>query len=129
MSARDILAGVGDFVKRHTGHLWTALCLALVGWSAYNLGLIMARHGVAPLQEAAVFQARQGAVPSVQNSSAPKPVHTDLRVVVTTASKSMKYHYSWCPGAAKIKPANQQWFATAGEAEAKGYSLAGNCTK
>lgn len=43
--------------------------------------------------------------------------------------KSNKYHYSWCSSWKKIKPENQVWFNSDKEAEAAGYTLAGNCTK
>lgn len=57
----------------------------------------------------------------------PKPL--DMRVVVSKASDSKKYHYSWCSSWKKIKPENQVWFNSDKEAEAAGYTLAGNCTK
>lgn len=38
------------------------------------------------------------------------------------------YHYPWCAGAARIAPENQRWFASAGAAQAQGYSAAKNCT-
>lgn len=44
------------------------------------------------------------------------------------ASKSgTKYHLTSCPGAKQIKPENKITFATRSEAEAAGYSPAGNC--
>lgn len=54
--------------------------------------------------------------------------HTDPRVVASKASSSKKYHFSWCPGAVKIKAENRVWFPTAAAAQAAGYSLAGTCT-
>ena len=128
-----MVSETGDWVKRHRGHLWTAFCLALVGWSAYNMGVISGRSGTLPLQEVPLIQARAGIV---SQTSAPVPTgnrgvspqHTDARVVVSKASSSKKYHFSWCPGAAKIKTENQVWFPTADAAQAAGYSLAGNCT-
>ncbi|MEK7579067.1 MAG: hypothetical protein AAB460_00855 [Patescibacteria group bacterium] len=38
-----------------------------------------------------------------------------------------KWHYPWCPGAQTIKEENKVWFASEKEAEAAGYSKAGNC--
>lgn len=44
------------------------------------------------------------------------------------ASKNGKaYHFPWCSGAQRIKPANQVWFETKEAAEAAGYLPAGNC--
>ncbi len=38
-----------------------------------------------------------------------------------------KYHYPWCGSAKQIKEENKIWFATRAEAEAAGYTPAGNC--
>ena len=51
----------------------------------------------------------------------------DTRVVAS--KNSDKYHYTWCAGAKKIKEENKVWFSSAEEAESKGYTLAGNCSK
>ncbi len=124
-----IVAKIGDWVKAYRGHLWTALCLALIGWSAYNLGVAAGKNGGRTLQEVTAVQLRTGIV---SQTPAPRggggPSHADTRVVVSKASSSKKYHYSWCPGATKIKPENQQWFPTAEAAQAAGYTIAGNCT-
>jgi hypothetical protein len=108
--------------------------VALVGWSAYNLGLVRAHRGVEPLQEAAVFKPREGIVsqtPAKAGKGIPQPTadKSDQRVVVSKSSSSKKYHRTWCPGAKQIKEANRIWFPTADDAEAAGYSLAGNCTE
>ncbi len=38
-----------------------------------------------------------------------------------------KWHYPWCSSAQTIKEENKIWFASEKEAEAAGYSKAGNC--
>ena len=44
------------------------------------------------------------------------------------ASKnSNKYHLPWCSGAARITEENKIWFSSKEEAEAAGYTPAGNC--
>lgn len=44
------------------------------------------------------------------------------------ASKnSDKYHLPWCSGAVRISEENKIWFASKEEAEAAGYTPAGNC--
>lgn len=44
------------------------------------------------------------------------------------ASKnSDKYHLPWCSGAQRITEENKVWFDSKQEAEAAGYSPAGNC--
>lgn len=41
--------------------------------------------------------------------------------------KGSKYHFPWCPGAKQMNEENKIWFATKEEAEAAGYTPAGNC--
>ena len=53
----------------------------------------------------------------------------DLRVVASKSSMSKKYHFLWCPSAEKIKEENKIYFSSDQEAESRGYTLAGNCTK
>lgn len=129
--AGAIVAVIGDFVKRHREHLWTGFLLALVGWSAYNLGLVRAQSGARPLQEAGVFRAGDSPVspsPSAKQGSTKSAIDkSDTRVVVSKTSTSRKYHHSWCAGAKQIKEANRVWFPTEQAAIDAGYSLAGNC--
>ncbi len=133
-----IIAKAGDFVKRRRNLLWQGFLLALIAWSAYNLGVLGARHGVKPAQEAALFQQRdsivsQTAGPSTSSGQGSitktSKDRSDPRVVASRTSKSKKYHHTWCPGYSQIKESNRLWFPTAAAAEAAGYSLAGNCAK
>ena len=131
--ATAMVPKIQGWVKAHQGHLWTALIVGLVAWSAYNLGIIRGRAGATPLQEAAVFRAREGIVPQAsvaagQGSQKPGPDRSDLRVVVSKSSSSKKYHHSWCASGKKIKEENRVWFPSAEAAQAAGYTLAGNCT-
>ncbi|HTP57109.1 MAG TPA: hypothetical protein VMJ72_02435 [Candidatus Paceibacterota bacterium] len=126
----SIIPKAGEWVKRHRNILWTGLCLILVAWSTYNLGIIAGRTGDVPLQDAAAVHLRTGIVSQTPDaSSGGASSHNDPRVVASKASTSKKYHFTWCPGASKIKAENQLWFPTAAAAESAGYTLAGNCTK
>jgi hypothetical protein len=129
-----MVARIEDFVKRVGPHLWTALWVVLACWSGYNLGLIRASTSTRPAQEAAMFRIRSSVVSqtpqaSGKGSTAPPANHTDPRVLASKASAGKKYHFTWCPGAIKIKEANRLWFPTAQAAQAAGYTLAGNCTQ
>ena len=124
----NMIAKIGDWVKRHQRDIWTGLCLALIGWSAYNVGVIRGHLVTStPAQESTTEQVtpelRAQAVP--ERSSA--PVHTDPRVVVSKSSNTKKYHYTWCTSGQKIKEENKLWFPTAQAAQVAGYTLAGNC--
>jgi len=128
----DIVTKIGDWVKDHRDWIWTGVLIALAAWPAYNLGLLRAQRGSQPLQEASLFRAREGIVPraaSAGQGSAPIVDKSDPRVVVSKSSKSMKYHHVWCAGAQQIKESNQVWFPSAADAQAAGYSLAGNCSE
>lgn len=124
-----IIAKIGDWVKRHQRDIWTGLCLVLIGWSAYNVGVIRGYLATtAPTQEDNISeqvtpQLRAQAVPE----QAKAPAHTDPRVIVSKSSTSKKYHYTWCTSGQRIKEENKVWFPTAQAAEAAGYTLAGNC--
>jgi hypothetical protein len=128
-----MIAKIGDWVKRHRRDLWIGLCIALATWSAFNVG--RARG----LQEAHIAsQSPEKTDPGSETPRPPSitirtksipPVRTDLRVVASKSSSSKKYHFTWCPGASKIKGVNKIWFDTETAAQAKGYTLAGNCTR
>lgn len=48
---------------------------------------------------------------------------------IVASKNSDKYHYSHCPGAKQISEDNRITFQSPEDAEASGYSLAGNCKK
>lgn len=48
--------------------------------------------------------------------------------VVIGSKNGTRYHYGHCPGTKQIKEGNKIVFSSVQEAEAAGYSLAGNCT-
>lgn len=133
-AVKVIIARIGDFVKRHRDHTWQGFVLALVAWSAFNLGIIGSRKGATPAQEAALLQPRNAIVSQATTSTKQGTVKTaidrsDPRVVTSKTSSSKKYHHAWCSSGQRIKPENQVWFPTAAAAQAAGYSLAGNCTE
>ncbi|MEK7638369.1 MAG: hypothetical protein AAB375_03020 [Patescibacteria group bacterium] len=129
------IANIVAFVKRHRDRLWRGFIVALVAWSGYNVGIISARNGVKPAQDATIFQTRAAIVsqtprPLGQGSTTPKSSRTDdPRVVASKSSKTKKYHHPWCAGATQIKEANRLWFSTALAAQQAGYTLAGNCSE
>jgi hypothetical protein len=46
---------------------------------------------------------------------------------VVASKAGTNYYLPWCKGALKLKPENQLWFASAQEAENKGYTPAKGC--
>jgi len=125
---------MGEFVKHRREYLWRLCILGLIGWSAYNIGLIRAQSGVQPAQTAPLIRTRESVVSQTaeypgQGSTAIRTDRSDPRVVVSKSSSSKKYHHAWCSSGQRIKEENRVWFPTAADAQAAGYSLAGNCTE
>ena len=123
-----------SLIKSYQYHLFLAICITLISFISYNLGRISI-NDKSPLkitEGANIYKAATVDINGDNNGAvAPKvtPKPLDLRVVVSKASDSKKYHYSFCNTWKKIKVENQLWFNSDKEAEAAGYTLAGNCTK
>lgn len=130
---KTIIARIGEFVKRRQEALWRLLVLSLISWSTYNLGLLHAQRGGNPAQSSAILKVRDSIVSHTpvpgqgSASGTQRPPHDDIRVVASKTSSSKKYHFSWCSSGQRIKEANRIWFPTAQDAQAAGYTLAGNC--
>jgi len=127
---------ISNLIKSSQYHIFLALCIGLISFVSYNLGKIDALKK-SPLK------IEQGLLGKVQGQDQKANIYSatadsqsstvslkklDTRVVVSKASTTRKYHHTWCASASKIKPENQVWFNTAAEAEAQGYTLAGNCS-
>jgi hypothetical protein len=106
--------------------LFIGICLVITSGIGYNIGRIQALHSLpAPgEQEANVFSSVEQ---SLDGTALPTAIPLDPRVVVSKASSSKVYHYSWCSGGKRIKESNRLWFPTEADAIAAGYTLAGNC--
>ena len=104
------------------------VCLSLVIGIGYNLG-----HAWAKTRTEQSLLTVDKTKPTNQAKITPKkPAITatprDSRVVVSKASKSKLYHYTYCGGAKQIKESNKIYFSSAAAAEVAGYTLAANCT-
>src|SRR5688500_6925308 len=124
-----MLTKILAFVKGVQYELFLIVCVALIAFTSYQLGL-RSSHRKLPLtieQNAAIFQAAQGKAGeslSLKNTpSAPR----DPRVVVSKSSTSKKYHFTWCSSGQRIKEENKIWFANETLAQQAGYTLADNC--
>ena len=124
----NILAKIIQTVKNRQKDIFLGLCLILISTISFNLGRINALNKT-PIKitgQANVYQATIGnqAVNNPKNTpTQPK----DPRVVVSKASTTKKYHFTWCPGAKQIKESNKLWFENDIDAQKAGYTLAGNC--
>ena len=129
-----MLGKIINLVKSFQHQIFLGICITLIAFVSFNLGKISSHEtGSIKITEGANIYKATG----IKNSSdinteitpkaTPKPL--DLRVVVSKASDSKKYHHTWCNSWKRIKVENQIWFNSAEEAERAGYTLAGNCTK
>ena len=130
-----MVAKIFNWVKSSQYHLFLVLCIGLISFVSYNLGRIDALEK-SPLKigtsnvgkagdnnlKADVFETSNSTSTSTGNS----PKKLDTRVVAS--KNSDKYHYTWCAGSGKIKEENKVWFNSDKEAEARGYTLARNCS-
>ena len=130
-----MLSKITNFIKSAQYHIFLAVCIILISIISFNVGKINALHKI-PLtitenqnqnqnQKADIYSASTKSNTTLKQNVAP----VDNRVVVSRASTTRKYHHVWCASASKIKEANKLWFNSAQEAEAVGYTLAGNFTK
>ena len=124
----NILAKILNQVKLHQKDIFLGFCIILISTISFNIGRINALNKT-PIKvtgEANVYQAAAGN--SVLNKPKTTPVQPkDLRVVVSKASTTKKYHFTWCAGAKQIKESNKLWFDNESLAQKAGYTLAGNC--
>lgn len=130
----NILAKFIQIVKQNQYHIFLAICIVLISFISFNMGKIASNEKGsikitegANIYKAATTEHGKNETSTATPKATPKPL--DLRVVVSKASDSKKYHYSFCNTWKKIKPENQVWFNSDKEAEAAGYTLAGNCSK
>ena len=121
-----------DKIKTYQYQLFLSLCVCLVAFIGYNLGKINSidKQPLKITTGANIYSAiKTDTQKELSSSDTPKPVPKILDTRVVVSKNSDKYHYTWCSGAKKIKPENQIWFDSDKEAESKGFTLAGNCTK
>ncbi len=120
----NILAKIAEFVKLHKRDLFLGICMILIAYIGYGIGRVNT-HKTPEESAANIYKAESSKELPPPVKIAPKP--KDSRVVASKSSTSKKYHFTWCPGAKKIKEANKLWFPTETDAQKAGYTLAGNC--
>ena len=129
-----MLQKIIDKIKTYQYQIFLAVCISTIAFISFNLGKIATNEkGSIKITEGAnIYKAasvEDGGDEDVLITPKTTPKPLDLRVVVSKASDSRKFHYSWCGSWKKIKPENQLWFETEAEAIKAGYTLAGNCTR
>lgn len=95
--------------------LFVCLLLGVVSVASFGLGRLSERSLV-PAREIAP------AVVTMHESESLSDTQT-----VVVSKNGTKYHLPWCPGAKQMNENNKVYYANTAEAEAAGYSAAGNC--
>lgn len=104
------------------------LIIILVGLASFALGRLSAAPEKPPVEvtTASVFQAREEPDEGQKNRG-DNPPAAEAQELYVGSQNSDKYHLPWCSGAQRIHEENKVWFSSKQEAEAAGYSPAGNC--
>ena len=131
-----MLAKFLNLIKSNQYSIFLAFSIGLFSFISYNLGQIDALQQT-PIKivegggsKAGSNNLKADIYSATQTETLNNKVETKVLDTRVVASKnSDKYHYTWCAGAKKIKEENKVWFSSAEEAESKGYTLAGNCSK
>ena len=125
MSIKEIYLKIKSWIEIHGGteRLFIAVVVVLVGVTSFGLGRVsivdMPQEEVVPVTSLAE---REEVYPQEIEES--KPSHIGNYV---GSKNSDKYHLPWCGGAQRISTENKVWFESKEEAEAAGYTPAGNC--
>ena len=122
-----------DFIKRFISDDVTfyGLLLLLVGLTSFGLGrwsMVDIKTGQqrASIVYSEVYSGVETAADEDAFASSPAAAQTSTGKYVASKNGS-KYHLPWCPGAQQMKEENKVWFSSKEEAEAAGYTPAGNC--
>lgn len=115
--------------------LFYSVLIVLIGVTAFGLGRWSVDGEPQSNQPASIIFSSDNNTLSENSSPETKNVVSGASDVgsVTTAGmyvgskNSDKYHLPHCSGAQRIKESNKVWFASKEEAEAAGYTPAGNC--
>lgn len=118
-----------QLIKLYQSELILSAAIVLITITSFNLGKITAYQSLkTPVTITQPDNSKQVTADSKVPAVSQKPVK-DPTVVASKKSKSKLYHFTWCPGVAKIAAANKITFPTEAAALAAGYTLAGNCKK
>lgn len=123
-----------DFLKIHQSNIILAISIVLITIISFNLGQIAERNSLkTPISikdgpGVAEVGDRRMATSATSQTAATKD-KTNLTVVASKKSSTKYYHFTWCPGASKIAPANKITFSNESAAITAGFTLASNCQK
>jgi len=113
-------------VKTHQSDIILTITIVLISITSFNLGkMSVLKVSKSPIS---ITQPGNTTQSGFKPTTSAKP--TPIRDQTVVASKNSKlYHFTWCPGAAKIADKNKLTFPNEAAAIAAGLTLASNCTK
>lgn len=118
------------FVKQYQSDIILGIAIVCITIISYNLGRMSAGGGAGDALVPVSGNTAVALDKTLNNLSPTSAPHNqDPRVVVSKASSSKLYHFTWCSGAKRISEKNKLYFPTESAAISAGYSLAGNCQK
>lgn len=131
-----MLSKIFNFIKTYQSDVVLSIGVALITITSYNLGKISAYKSIkSPITADETGNAQNivrheiGERGEEQTSTRKTSIQRDQSVVASKKSQSKLYHFTWCPGAAKIANQNKITFPNEAAAIAAGFKLASNCTK
>ena len=120
---RETYEKIKHLVRSLGSDAWIIAIVVLVALASFGLGRLSVLYA-----EKGDFEV---VYPHQQSASASEalPVGTTAQNggAYVASKTGAKYHLPWCSGAQRIKNSNKIYFATKAEAEAAGYTPAGNC--
>lgn len=128
-----MISKIANLIKCYQYQVFLTACMLLIAFTGYNLGRINAneKRPIKIENGANIYSAIKSSeiADQGQGTTSLRTPTKKLDTRVVASKNSDKYHYTWCSGANRIKEENKVWFASDKEAESRGYTLAGNCTK
>ncbi|MDP3779043.1 MAG: hypothetical protein Q8R30_03330 [bacterium] len=109
--------------KNNRSDLFIAGIIFFTGMASFGLGRISVLW-----ESPAPLFVEQGSDESAQASGRQAKEDTQLDKRVVASRTGSVYHYSWCPGATRIKEENKIWFPTKDDAKKAGLKPATNCS-
>lgn len=127
---QNLFKQVGAFLKRQD--VFVISLIIVVGVTSFGLGrLSLQDETITPsavITEAFDTTDTENTVSgSATTEEGSSTIDPSTEKAFVGSKNSDKYHFPWCPGALRIKEENKVWFSSREEAEALGYTPAGNC--
>lgn len=114
-SIREVGEKIKHFNPSTLHHFVYGLIIITVGLTSFGLGRLSAQQEQVP------------AVKVLYDNTLNTQPTLNLNGTVVASKKGSKYHYPWCSGAQTMNEKNKIWFDSTADAQAAGYTPAGNC--